>query len=301
MNYPLFDDTIVIVNPDKTPVIKHIPNNKYNISEDLVLKLKEIFAGKNCNIIFGGTINEHNTICLLGDELFRQQSHADVFRKYLIDYSNWNKIVKEIRKDLINGTTTYFEENMILKFVPEEYSILGTISEFDKGIVSSYLRKYQDTIGTEVIDKKQYLEIQLYPVLKQHSAIPVEKEFTKDEIRKLIFDNLEKPIKDYFDGKIQAVNECKNENNKFIVSLEPIDLDWEIDREYVSDFQEQYGYEPDSSDCYYTYDSNKVNELGRLIDNILEPLGFSSSHDYEISTEYRFVEFEIEYNGNIKN
>lgn len=301
MNYPLFNDIVVIVVYNEQQSFKHLPNNKYNISEDLCLKIKEIFSGKKCNIIFGGTINEQNTIGFFGTEKFKQQSAIDGFFKYLIDYSNWDKLIKEIQKDLSNGITTYSEENRTLKFVPNEYDLYGKISQIDKDIVFNTLRKYQDIIGFEIKDKQQYIEIIIYPVLKQHrilsenkkSEIKKDNKLSEEQIRKLIINNCSEQIKKYFNGIIAAINKDRKSDNIFYISLEPIDLDWEIDNAWAQDFQLQYGYAPEDN-FYYTYDSRKFDNLTSLIENILGPLGFSIKN-WEVSTEYKYVEFEIEY------
>lgn len=291
MKYPLFSDTVIIVNPDiDKPLVKHLPNNKYNVSEDLSLKIKELFAGKDCNIVYGGTINYMNCIGVFGNSDFRNSDILSIFYEHLLEYSNLSDIVSSIQNDLLGYGKSNVDKNEI-RFVPDDYAIDGeSIATADLDAIDIILRKYSEVLcfekHIEEYDSGDILVIEYTPVLKKQRIIPKTKseiKYTTEQLRQLISDK----IKKYYDGEI-VVNESKKSDKEFIISFEPVDLDWTPSLEYISDFKAQYGYEPDSSDMYYDYDYLKYHNLQVQIENILGDM-FEVS-DWEVSTEYRFVE-----------
>lgn len=292
----LFNDTIIIANVGtRSPFVKHIPNDKYNVSEDLSLKIKEIFSGKNCNVLYGGTINEQNCIGLYGSEEFRKSDILDLFYTYLMENSNYYELIINLQNDLYGYGRTELDGNQ-LRFIPDNYAIDGkSIVEADRGAVKLVLRKYSDVFYFEEkideYDSGDILIITVIPALKQQRIIPKDKSeitYTTEQLRQIIINKLNKDYTAKF-----VVNELKDSVNEFCISFEPVDLGWTPNLEYIADFKSQYGYEPDSSDMYYDYDYIKYNNLQLQIENILGDL-FEVS-EWEVSTEYQFVECVVKF------
>ncbi len=99
-------------------------------------------------------------------------------------------------------------------------------------------------------------------------------------------------IEHKFDCKLK-ITEAKGIPGCWYISLDPIDLDWTPDQGYIADFKSQYGYEPDSSDMYYDYDAGLYYELQEIIKEQFDSKYFTLS-EWEVSTEYQYVEFTLE-------
>ncbi len=81
-----------------------------------------------------------------------------------------------------------------------------------------------------------------------------------------------------------------------VITFDPINLGWKPNREYIADFKRQYGYEPDSSDMYYDYDYQLLDDF---IKSVKQSLSEFKVIDYEVSTEYRYVDVIVEYVGSV--
>ena len=99
-------------------------------------------------------------------------------------------------------------------------------------------------------------------------------------------------IEDKFNCKI-IITEAKGVSGCWYISLDPIDLNWTHDQGYIADFESEYGYEPDSSDMYYEYDAGLYYELQEYIKKQFDSKYFTVD-EWEVSTEYKYVEFRIE-------
>lgn len=99
-------------------------------------------------------------------------------------------------------------------------------------------------------------------------------------------------IKYKFDCDI-IITEAKGVSGCWYISLDPIDLNWEPDQGYIADFKSEYGYEPDDSNMYWEYDTNLYHELQERIKEQFDSKLFTIN-EWEISTEYKYVEFRLE-------
>ena len=89
------------------------------------------------------------------------------------------------------------------------------------------------------------------------------------------------------------ITEAKGVPGCWYISLDPVDLDWVPDQGYIADFKSEYGYEPDDSNMYYDYDTNLYLELQEYVKEQFDSKYFTLSN-WEVSTEYRYVEFTLE-------
>ena len=89
------------------------------------------------------------------------------------------------------------------------------------------------------------------------------------------------------------VTEAKGVSGCWYISLDPIDLGWYEDTGYIADFKEQYGYEPDDSNMYWDYDTGLEHDLRERINELFKSKYFTIS-EWEVSTEYKYVEFTLE-------